>query len=74
MRRTGSPVAELQQSVNLRPSQIEHVLKLLMVENPAPIIKDGSTWYRTAADYAIDHDRIAFLTGQRSREWEEIQQ
>ena len=70
----GLTVNELQQRVNLRPGQIEHVLKLLMVENPAPVIKVGSTWHRTAIEYRVDRDRIAFLTHQRSREWAEIQQ
>lgn len=70
----GLTVNELQQRINLRMGQIEHVLKLLMVENPAPIIKVGSKWHRTAIEYRLDRDRIAFLTNQRSREWAEIQQ
>lgn len=69
----GLSINELQERVNLRKGQIEHALKLLVVENPAPIIKDGSKWYRTALEYKIDRDRIDFLTNQRSREWEEIQ-
>ncbi len=69
----GLTVNELQERVNLRMGQIEHVLKLLMVETPAPLIKVGSKWHRTAIDYKIDRDRIAFLTNQRSGEWEEIQ-
>ncbi len=70
----GLSLNELQQRVNLRMGQIEHVLKLLMVENPAPVIKGGSKWHRTALEYRVDRDRIAFLTNQRSHEWEEIQQ
>lgn len=56
----GLSIGELQQRLNLRMGQIEHVLKLLMVENPAPVIKEDRKWYRTAIDYRMDRDRIAF--------------
>ena len=38
----GKSIAELQNQLNMRKSQIEHVLKVLSVEVPSPIIKDGS--------------------------------
>jgi len=69
----GLSVFQLQRKVNLRKSQIEHVLKLLQVENPSPIVKSGYKWYRTPVDYKMDHERIEFLTNQRQKEWEEIQ-
>ena len=40
--------------------QIEQVLKFLRVENPSPVLFDNFRWYRTAVDYEMDHDRIAF--------------
>ena len=59
--------------MNLNHTQIEKVLKLLLVENPAPVIKQGTKWYRTPAPFKMDHERISFLTEQRVEEWQEIQ-
>ncbi|CDH46592.1 RecQ family ATP-dependent DNA helicase [Candidatus Contendibacter odensensis] len=70
----GLTVIELEAVVNLRRSkQIEHVLKFLSVENPAPVIKDGSRWRRTPVAYRLDHERIRRLTLQREQEWREVQ-
>lgn len=69
----GLKLTELEASVNLRHGQIEQVLKLLSVENPAPIIKDGSYWRRTPVPFQMDHDRIEHLTSQRETEWREMQ-
>lgn len=66
-------VPDLQQRVNLRQGQIEKVLKVLSVERPAPVIKDGSRWVRTPVHYALDHERISRLTAQREEEWQEVQ-
>lgn len=63
----------IEEKTNLRHGQIEKVLKLLTVENPAPVIKVGSQWRRTAVAYSIDHARIAHLTNQREQEWVEVQ-
>ena len=43
----GLSVREIEPIANLRYGQIEQVLKYLSVENPAPVIKFGSTWSRT---------------------------
>ena len=64
----------IEEKTNLRHGQIEKVLKLLTVENPAPVIKVGSQWRRTAVAYSIDHARIAHLTNQREQEWVEVQE
>lgn len=69
----GLSIRGIEEQTNLRHGQIEKVLKLLSVENPAPVIKDGSNWVRTATHYQMDHDRIAHLTGQRVQEWDEVQ-
>ncbi|PKD38114.1 RecQ family ATP-dependent DNA helicase [Methylomonas sp. EFPC1] len=63
----------IEERTNLRHGQIEKVLKLLSVENPAPVIKVGSQWRRTPVPYAMDHVRIAHLTHQREQEWREVQ-
>jgi len=70
----GSTAIELESAVNLRRSrQIAHVLKFLSVENPAPILKDGSRWLRTPVPYRLDRERILRLTRQREQEWREVQ-
>lgn len=70
----GLTVIELEAVVNLRRSkQIEHVLKFLSVENPAPVLKDGSRWLRTPVPYRLDRERIQRLTDQRTQEWREVQ-
>ncbi|VXA87447.1 ATP-dependent DNA helicase RecG [Aeromonas veronii] len=69
----GLTLRSIEEHTNLRHSQIEKVLKLLSVENPAPVIKDGSRWFRTPVHYRMDHNRIAHLTRQRVQEWLEVQ-
>ena len=70
----GLTISELEPVVNLRRNkQIEHVLKFLSVENPAPVLKDGSRWRRTPVPYRLDHERIQRLTRQREQEWREVQ-
>ena len=61
----GMGIRELERSLNLRYGQIEKVLKVLSVDNPSPIIRDGAKWRRTAVPYQIDVERIARLTAQK---------
>lgn len=68
----GLTLRGIEEKTNLRKGQIDKVLKLLSVESPAPVIKDGSSWVRTAVHYQMDHARIAHLTGQRVQEWQEV--
>ena len=70
----GKSILELQNQLNMHKSQIEHVLKVLSVEVPSPIIKVGSKWHRTAAEFELDRERIHRLSGQRDREWQEFQE
>ena len=69
----GLSIRNLEEQTNLRRGQIEKVLELLSVENPAPIIKEGNLWVRTPVRYQMDHARIAHLTGQRVQELQEVQ-
>ena len=66
-------ILQLQEHINLTKGQIEKVLKILSVENPAPVIKDGSKWRRTHIDFQIDHERIQRLNRQKEIEWREVQ-
>lgn len=69
----GLSVRNIEEHTNLRKGQIEKVLKLLSVENPAPVVKMGSQWRRTAVPFAMDQARIDHLTHQREQEWDEVQ-
>ena len=69
----GLSVRELESIVNLRWAQIDHVLKYLSVENPAPVIKIDNRWTRTPTQYQMDRENIRRLTGQRETEWQEVQ-
>jgi len=68
----GLSIRELEEEVNLRQGQLEQVLKYLSVEFPAPIIKAGSKWQRTAVPFQMDRERIRRLTQQRETEWQEV--
>lgn len=70
----GMKVRDLERAVNLRPSHIEKVLKLLVVEPQSPVIRIDGKWFRTSNPFAMDHERIAHLTRQRELEWEQMQE
>ena len=69
----GLSVFQLQQILNVRHGILDKALKILSVENPSPVIKDGNIWYRTPVRYQMDLARIKRLTRQREIEWEEVQ-
>lgn len=69
----GLTLRDLEEHSNLAHGQIEKILKLLSVENPAPLIKIGSKWYRTPVPYELDEERIAQLTLLREQEWQQVQ-
>ena len=70
----GMRVRDLERTVNLRSSQIEKVLKLLVVEPYSPVIRIDGKWFRTPNPFAMDRERIAHLTQQRELEWEQMQE
>jgi len=69
----GMTTRQIEHAVNLRQGQIEKVLKLLVVEARAPIVKIDGMWSRTAQPYAMNQDRIQHLTAQREQEWKQMQ-
>jgi ATP-dependent DNA helicase RecQ len=69
----GLTARQLEEVINLRNGQIDQALKFLSVESPAPVLKDGPLWKRTAVEYQMDRDHIERLTQQREREWQEVQ-
>ena len=64
---------DIQSQLNIRSGRIEHVLKCLSVENPAPLIKQGGRWSRTPVNYRLDREKIARLTQLREEESQQLQ-
>lgn len=64
----GMSVPGLETSLNLKKGQIEKVLKILALESPAPVTKQGSRWARTATNYQPDRQKIEYLTRIRHDE------
>ncbi len=58
----GLSVIQLQQYLNIRYGIIDKALKILSVENPSPVIREGNIWYRTPVRYHMDHARIEGLS------------
>lgn len=72
LRENGMSVREIEHAVNLRQSQIEKVLKLLVVEKSSPVVRIGGKWNRTAQPSSLDKPRIEHLTHQRELEWAQM--
>lgn len=70
----GLSVRALERAVNLRQSQIEKVLKLLVVEPDSPVLRLDGAWHRTAHPFRLDQERIAHLARQREQEWAQMKQ
>lgn len=70
----GLNVREIERAVNLRPSQIEKVLKLLVVEPQSPVLRVDGKWVRTPHAFAMNQERIQHLTRQREAEWAQMQE
>lgn len=68
----GLKIRDIEHAVNLRQTQIEKVLKLLVVEPQSPVLRMDSTWFRTINPYKLDHERVEHLTRQREAEWAEM--
>jgi ATP-dependent DNA helicase RecQ len=68
----GMKIRGIERAVNLRQSQIEKVLKLLVVEPLSPVLRIEGAWFRTLNPYQLDRQRIAHLTAQREAEWNQM--
>ncbi len=69
----GLKKSEIEKHTNLSAGNIEKALKFLAAEDPSPIYKDGSTYYRTAINYHLPTDRIERLSAIKTDEWEQLQ-
>ena len=72
-RHDGLKINAIETQTNLRHGQIEKVLKLLVTENPAPVIFEDRLWRRTAVPFTLDRARIVHLTQQREQELKEVE-
>lgn len=61
----GLSINQLLETVNLREGQVEMVLKILAVSHNAPVLKQGSRWYRTANPFQLDEQRVRRLSAVR---------
>lgn len=68
----GLKIREIEHAVNLRQSQIEKVLKLLVVEPLSTVVRIDGSWFRTTNPYKLDKERVEHLTRQREAEWAEM--
>lgn len=69
----GLDIRGIEQAVNLRYGQIDKVLKILSVEDSAPVVRERNRWYRTPNPWQMDRARIEHLTRQREEEWRQMQ-
>lgn len=64
----GLSVPQIEQEVNLSRGQIDKVLKILSLESPAPVTKDGTKWSATPVQYQPDIQKVEKLTEIRRQE------
>ncbi|MFL5734525.1 MAG: RecQ family ATP-dependent DNA helicase [Chloroflexia bacterium] len=70
----GLSVPMMERQVNLSRSQIDKVLKSLVMKSPPPVAKQGPRWYATPVPYTSDRDKIERLTELRYREQARMQE
>jgi ATP-dependent DNA helicase RecQ len=70
----GYSIPQLEQQLNLSRGQIDKVLKLLALESPAPVTKQGTKWYATAVNYQPDKAKVQQLTQIRRQEQAQMQE
>ena len=69
----GLSIPKLQEVLNIKYGQIDKTIKYLRVEEPSPIVKEGTKWKRSAVSYTMNTEKIERLTNQRVLEWETVQ-
>ena len=71
----GLSVPALLGEVNVSQGRIENTIKLLSLESPAPIVKEGSKWQLTAEDLSDEFweraDRLTRLRREEQRQMQE---
>lgn len=71
----GMTVSDLMGVINISYGRINHVLRLLSIESPAPVVKEGNKWQLTAATLSEGFwQRAKRLTKLRLEEQAEMQE
>lgn len=68
----GLTISQIEQVTNVSRSKIQHVLKLLEVESPAPVQKIGTKWFANPVPWELDREKIDRLTRLRQAEQERM--
>ena len=63
---------ELLEEVNLRPGQLDLLLKVLEVDGA--VERDGGRWLRTLSPWSYGHDRVASVTALRRAEQQQMRE
>ena len=63
----------LEKEANLPQGRIEHVLKFLAAEHPAPVGCVGKKWHRNPIPYQMDMAKVQEITAIREAEWAEME-
>lgn len=72
---TGLSVPQLLQALNIRSGRLDRAIKLLSLESPAPIAKQGTSWQLTAARLSNEFwERAERLTTLRHEEQQQMQE
>lgn len=69
----GLKLTDIEKQVNFNRGKITSILRFLSVEHPSPILKSGTSYYRTQFDYELPHEKIAHLTKVKHQEWQTLQ-
>lgn len=64
----GLSIPMLLRHVNLTYTQIEKVMKILAVQSPAPVGKQGSRWFANPVTYTPNQEKVDLLTHIRKLE------
>lgn len=69
----GASIYDIQNNVNLSNGRISQTLKILSLESPAPVVKQGSKWQLTTAQLSNDFwQRVERLTTLRQCEHQQM--
>ncbi len=70
----GLTVPGILAKVNLRKGRLDQLMKVLSLESPSPVVKEGSRWQLTAAELGAElWQRVERLTTLRRHEQKEMQ-
>ncbi len=71
----GLSTYELQNEVNIKPTRLTQATKILALESPAPLVRQGNKWQLTPTQLSASFwERIRRLTDLRKEEQEQMQE